>query len=141
MCLRQRTPPNARPYVVHTYPTSDQHARTHFNQTRQHTFARALEKESHDKDLQPSHHNHHNPLNDAKVEYAPLRTPYSAKVAVLARAEVLLIPVDGGELAGDFEDGLFERGVLFGGGALLGGELSGTGLVLDLFNIASGSAI
>lgn len=56
---------------------------------------------------------------------------HRGEVAVLARAEVLLVARDGRQLARDLEDGLLEDGGLLGGGALLGGEL-GAGLVLDL---------
>ncbi len=96
------------------------------------TFPCPLEEEPHNKYLQPSHTNHQPALHHTKIKYPTLRTLDSAEVSILARAEVLLIAVDGGEVAGDFHDGFFEGGGLFGGGALFGGEEGGGRFVLNL---------
>jgi len=93
-------------------------------------LARALEEESDYKDLQGPHADDQPYLDHAKVDNAPLCALHRRKVTVLARAEVLLVSADGGELAGDLEDGLLEDGGLLGGRSLLGGEL-GAGFILD----------
>jgi hypothetical protein len=62
------------------------------------TFPRALEEEPHDEDLQASHRHHHEELNHAEPEDPALRTPYGAEIAVLSRAEVLLLSVYGAQL-------------------------------------------
>lgn len=104
------------------------------NSSIEHTFPSALEKETHHKDLQPSHRHHHQRLNHTKVENPTLGTAYSAEIAILARAEVLLIPGDSRELRGQFVDRFFKVGRLFGAGALARGKL-GTLLVLDLYHV------
>ena len=96
------------------------------------TFPCPLEEESHNKHLQSSHTNHQSALHHTKIKYPTLRTFNSAEVSILARAEVFLVAVDGGEVAGDFHDGFFEGGGLFGGGALFGGEEGGGGFVFNL---------
>ena len=93
-----------------------------------------LEEETDDKDLQRTHGNNQADLNHAEVDDAALSALDGGKVAVLARAEVLLVSGDGGDLAGDLEDGLLEDGRLLRRGALLGGK-RGLGLVLDLCDI------
>ena len=95
---------------------------------------RALKEESYNKHLKARHRNHHQTLQDAEVEDAALSAPHGGEIAVLPRAEVLLVAVDGAQLARELEDGLFEHGGLFGGGALLGWEL-GAGFVLDLCSL------
>ena len=82
------------------------------------TFPRPLKEKPDDEDLQAGHADHQSALHHAEVEDPALGALDRAEVSILARAEVLLVAVDGGEVAGDFEDGLFERGGLFGGGAL-----------------------
>ena len=97
------------------------------------TFPCSLEEEPHNKHLQPSHTNHQSALHHAKIKYPTLRTLNSAEVSVLARAEVFLVAVDGGEVPGDFHDGFFEGGGLFRVGALFGGEEGGGRFVFDLW--------
>jgi hypothetical protein len=96
------------------------------------TFPRALEEEPHDEHLQPRHCHYKSTLHQAEVEDALLGALDSAEVAVLACAEVFLIAGDGGQLCGEFEDGLFENGGLFRGGALLGGDGGASCFVFDL---------
>jgi hypothetical protein len=93
---------------------------------------RPLEKEAHNKNLQPRHRHHQRALHQAKIEYPPLRTPDSAEIPILPRPEVFLIPADGRELRRELEYGFFEDGGLFGGGALFGGKLGIAGFVFDL---------
>jgi hypothetical protein len=57
-----------------------------------------LEKESNNKNLQTSHANHHQALNNTKIEDSPLGTPDCAEISVLAGTEVFLVARDGGEL-------------------------------------------
>jgi hypothetical protein len=54
-----------------------------------------LEEEPDDEDLQASHTDHHQALNDAEIEDPSFRAPYCAEIPVLAGAEVLLISRDG----------------------------------------------
>lgn len=119
---------------IHTYPTHprQQNLPLPNQNTLKLTFSRSLKKEPHNKNLQPSHTNHQPTLHDTKIKYPTLRALNSAEVPVLARAEVFLVAVDGGEVPGDFHDGFFEGGGLFGGGALFGGEEGGGGFVFDL---------
>ncbi len=91
-----------------------------------------MEEEPNDEDLQTRHGNHHKALDDAEVENATLRAPDRAEVSVFSGAEVLLVAVDGGELRGQLEYGLFEDRGLLRRGALLGGEF-GALFVLNLF--------
>lgn len=97
-----------------------------------HTFPRPLKEEPHNENLQSRHRNHQCTFCNAEVKNPVLRALDRAHVPVLPRPEVFLVPVDGGEIAGDFEDGFFERGGLFGGRALFAGELGIAGFVLDL---------
>jgi hypothetical protein len=60
------------------------------------TLASALEEEPNDEDLQTRHCDHHQALDDAKVENATLRAPDCAEVSVFSCPEVLLVAVDGG---------------------------------------------
>jgi hypothetical protein len=92
----------------------------------------ALKKESNNKNLQPRHRNHKCALHQTEIENPLLRTPNRAKISVLARAEVLLITADGGQLGRKLKDGFFEDGGLFGVCALFRGELSVAGFVFDL---------
>lgn len=112
---------------IHTYPRhSGQQVLPTPNRTiAKLTFPCPLEEEPHYKHLQPSHTNHQSALHHTKIKYPTLRTLNSAEISVLARAEVFLVPVDSGEVAGDFHNGFFESGGLFGGGALFGGEEGG----------------
>lgn len=96
------------------------------------TFPGALEKEANNEDLQACHSHNQARLHQTEVEYPLLGTLDGAEVAVLARAEVLLVTGDSGELCGKLENGFFENRGLFGGGALLGGNLGTGGFVLNL---------
>lgn len=87
------------------------------------TLARALEKEAHDKHLQPSHRDHHQTLNHTEIEHPSLRAAHSTEIAVLARAEVFLVPRDRGQHGRHFHDRFLDHAGLFGAGALLGGKL------------------
>lgn len=60
-----------------------------------HTLSCPLEKESHNKNLQPSHTHHQPTLHHAEIKNSPLGALYRAEIAVLARAEVFLHAVDG----------------------------------------------
>lgn len=95
-------------------------------------LAGALEEEADDKDLQAAHEDDQAALDDADVDDPALGAPDGGKVAVLARAEVLLAPGDGRQFARQLEEALLQGAGLFGGGALLGGDL-GALLVLDLW--------
>lgn len=119
---------------IHTYPTHtrQQLLPTPTQEISKLTFPCSLKEEPHDKHLQPSHTNHQPALHHTKVKYPTLGTLHSAEIPVLARAEVFLVAVDGGEVAGDFHDGFFESGGLFGGSAFFGGEEGGGGFVFDL---------
>lgn len=59
------------------------------------TFPSPLEKEPHNKHLQPSHGNHHQTLNNAEIKNPSLGAAHSAEVPVLARTEVFLVSRDG----------------------------------------------
>ena len=96
------------------------------------TFPGALEKEAHNEDLQACHSHNQARLHQTEVEYPLLGTLDGAEVAVLARAEVLLVTGDGGELRGKLEDGFFQDRGLLGGRALFGGNLGTGGFVFDL---------
>ena len=63
------------------------------------TLPSTLEEEANNKDLQASHGDHHETLDDRKVKDAAFRAAHRAEVAVLARPKVFLIPVDRRELA------------------------------------------
>ena len=91
-----------------------------------------MEEEPDDKDLQSRHANHHAYFDQTEIKNPLLRTPNRAKVSVLSCSEVFLHAANGAELAADFEDGVFERGGLFGSRALFLREESGAGLVFDL---------
>jgi hypothetical protein len=80
--------------------------------------------------LQSTHADDKTNLDHAEVDNSSFGAADSGKVSVFAGSEVLLVSVDGRELARDLEDGLLKGGCLFGGGTLLGGEL-GAGFVLD----------
>ena len=73
-----------------------------------------LEEEADDKDLQSAHANHHTALDQAKVDDSRLRASDGAEVAVLASAEVLLVPGDGRQLARDLVYRLLKGRGLFG---------------------------
>jgi hypothetical protein len=92
----------------------------------------AREEHPHDKHLQASHADHHSALQQAEVEHPLLRAPDSAEVPVLARAEVFLLAREGGDLARDLEDRLFDAAELLGRCAGFLGEV-GAGLVFDLW--------
>jgi hypothetical protein len=95
------------------------------------SFPRALKEEPYNKDLQPCHCHHHNRLQDTEIEDAALGASDGGEVSVLPRAEILLVSVDGGQLRGELEDGIFEHRGLFRRGSLFCWEL-GALLVLDL---------
>ena len=95
-----------------------------------------LEEEADDENLQSAHANHHGALNETEVDDPALRAADGAEVSVLARAEVLLVPRDGGQLARHLVDGFFEFRGLFRGRPLLGRELRLL-FVLDLYNFAT----
>jgi hypothetical protein len=95
------------------------------------TLSRALEEEPHDKDLQGTHADNKQDLNQAEVDDPLLGAANSAKVAVLASAEVFLVAGNGRKLARDFEQGLLEHRCLLRGGAWLRRE-GNSRLVLDL---------
>lgn len=63
-----------------------------------HTFPSPLEEKPHHKNLQSSHRNHHQPLNNTKVENPAFRATHGTEVAVLAGPEVLLVPRNGRQL-------------------------------------------
>ena len=63
------------------------------------SLPRALEKEPHNKHLQPSHTNHHQTLNNTEIEDSPLRTPNRAEITILSCTEVFLVSCDSRELA------------------------------------------
>lgn len=90
-----------------------------------------LEEESNDKYLQTAHADDEKRLNHAKVDDAVLGAHDGRKVAVLTRAEVLLVSRNGRQLARDLVDRLLEDIGLLGARALLRGELSAS-LVLNL---------
>ena len=119
---------------IHTYPTHSSQLvlPTPIQNTLKLTFPCPLKEEPHNKHLQPSHTNHQPTLHHTKVKYPTLRTLNSAEIPVLTCAEVFLVAIDGGEVAGDFHDGFFEGRGLFGGGALFGGEEGGRRFVFDL---------
>lgn len=96
------------------------------------TFPSPLEKEPHNKHLQPRHRNHHQTLNNAEIENPSLGAAHSAKVAVLARTEVFLVSRNGRQEVRYLCDGFFDGGGLFGVCALSGGEF-GFLFVFDLF--------
>ena len=96
------------------------------------TFPSALEEEADNEDLQSCHGHKQARLHQTEVEYPLLGALDGAEVAVLARAEVLLVAGDGGELRGELEDGFFEDRGLLGGRALLGWDFGAGGFVLNL---------
>jgi len=93
---------------------------------------RPLEEEPHNKHLQSRHRNHHNTLQDTKIEDPLLCASHSREIPVLSCPKVLLIPIDRAQLAAQLQDALFKHRRLFRGGALFGGQL-GAGFVLHLF--------
>lgn len=72
------------------------------------TFPSALEKEPDHQDLQGSHTDHHQHLDQTEIENPLFRTPDSTKVAVLPGPEILLHPADRAQLAADFVHHVFE---------------------------------
>jgi hypothetical protein len=95
------------------------------------TLARSLEKEAHDKDLQPSHGHHQQALNNAEVEDASLGAAHGTEIAVLARTEVFLVTGDCRQHSRHFHDRLLDNARLLGAGALFGWKLCFL-LVFDL---------
>lgn len=95
------------------------------------TLASASEEHSYDEHLQASHADHDGTLEQAEVEDTLLGAPDSAEVPVFASAEVFLLAGEGGDLAGDAEDGLFDAAQLLGSCAGLLRKVR-AGLVLDL---------
>ncbi len=63
-----------------------------------------LEEELDNEDLQCAHTHDKTALDQAEVHDTPLGAADGAEVSVLARAEVLLVSGDGGELARDLVD-------------------------------------
>lgn len=96
------------------------------------TLATAREEHPHNKHLQASHADHDGALEQAEVEHALLRAPDSAEIPVFACAEVFLLAGEGGDLAGNAEDGLFDTAELLGSCAGLLGKVR-TGFVFDLW--------
>lgn len=77
------------------------------------TLASTLEKESDDEYLQGTHADNKSNLDHAKVDNTLLGACNGAEVAVLTRSKVLLVSGNGGELAGDLEDGFLQDRGLF----------------------------
>lgn len=95
------------------------------------TLAPSLEEHSDDKDLQTGHADHHQTLNDGKVEDSLLCASDGGEVSILASSEVFLLTGDCAELTAELEDRVLEGRSLLNVGALLGGNAGGAGLVLD----------
>jgi hypothetical protein len=68
------------------------------------TLAPSLEEHSDDKDLQTSHADHHQTLNDGEVEDSLLCASDGGEVSVLASSEVFLLTGDCAELTAELED-------------------------------------
>lgn len=109
------------PMPTHTYPVTHCQIREDIGIFVKLTFSCTLKEESDNEHLKPSHTDHEPTFDNAKIEYPSLGTLYGAEVAVLARPEVLLIPVDSRQVTRDLHDRFFESRGLFGGGALLRG--------------------
>lgn len=92
----------------------------------------AREKHLDHEHLQPRHRNHQPTLQQRKIEDPLLRAPDRADVPVLPRAEVFLLPRDGGNLARKLENGLFDAAELVGRGTGFGGEGGALGFIFDL---------
>lgn len=105
------TYPFLAPYHLHQYHSKAQSIGTTY-----------LEKEPHNKHLQPSHTNHHQALNNTEVKDTSLCASNCAEIPVLSGTEVLLVARDCRELARELEDGFLQRGSLLWGGALFGGD-------------------
>ena len=84
----------------------------------EHTLSGALKEESNDKDLKASHSDHHQGLDDRKIKDATFGASNGTKVTILPRPEIFLVSSDGRQLGGEFEDGFFKDGRLFGRGSL-----------------------
>ena len=84
------------------------------------TFPRPLEKESHNKNLQPGHRNHHPTNNHTEVKNPPLRTLHRAKIPILPRPEIFLIPAYRAQIPANLHNALFNPTCLFRGGPLFG---------------------
>lgn len=69
-----------------------------------HTLPSALEKEAHNKHLQPGHRHHHQALNHAEVEDTTLGATDGAEIPILASTEILLVSGDGRQLCGQLVD-------------------------------------
>lgn len=72
-----------------------------------------MEEEPNNKDLQTSHGDHHDTLDDTEVEDPLLRAPHGAEVPVLPCPEVFLVAADRRKLPGQLEDRFLERRRLF----------------------------
>ena len=96
------------------------------------TFPSPLEEKPHHKHLQSSHRNHHQPLDDTKVEDPALRATHGAEVAVLAGPEVLLVSRDSRQLRRQLKNRLLESRCLIGASATLSGGKLSAFLVFDL---------
>lgn len=99
------------------------------------TFPATGEELPHDEHLQARHRYHQPALDQAKIEDPLLRTPNRAEVPVFARAEVLLLPGEGGHLAGELEDRLLDTAELLGRGASFLRQLRAD-FVLDLRKVS-----
>jgi hypothetical protein len=95
------------------------------------TLASSLEEHSHDKDLQKSHSNHHQTLNDEIIKDSLLGAPDGRKVSILTSAKVFLLARNGAELATELEDGVLQSGRLLEVGALLGRDTGSAWLVFN----------
>lgn len=78
------------------------------------TFPSSRKKHLNNKNLQPSHRNHQPTLKHTKIENPLLRAPDGAEISILARAEVLLLARESGDLAGELEDGFLDAAELVG---------------------------
>ena len=85
------------------------------HESRELTFPPTREEHLDDKHLQRCHCDHQATLDHAEIEYPLLRAPDRAKVSVFSRAEVLLLPGQGRDLAREFQDGLFHTAELLRG--------------------------
>lgn len=81
---------------IHTYPESNRQPIEVTESKCELTFPCSLKEEPDNKHLQPSHTYHQPTFHTAEVEYPSLRTFHGAEVAILARPEVFLVPVNCG---------------------------------------------
>jgi hypothetical protein len=134
--VRSRSNPESAAHLIARSYVSCQQSALAFSHPHprisNYTFPRPLEEEPHNENLQSRHGHNESTLHQAKIENALLGALDSRKVAVLARAKVLLVAGDCGQLCRKLEDGFFEDGSLLGGGTLLRGNLCAGCFVFDL---------